>query len=73
MIHANAHTQTSTHCVLQMIRADPIKHMDPTLLANLCTLYEMTTSKAREKKSVVAHVVRLYAPDDFNIGVLKLD
>jgi tetratricopeptide (TPR) repeat protein len=51
---------------------DPCSNLDETLVANLCTLYELSSTRPKVKKTVIQQIVDKYGPDDFDKTVIGL-
>lgn len=54
------------------IYSNPSKYLSESLLFNLCTLYELESSKALEKKLKLLLWLNIYAGDGFNETCLQL-
>ncbi|RNA21317.1 trafficking particle complex subunit 12-like [Brachionus plicatilis] len=54
------------------IHLNPAKYLNESLLFNLCTLYELESSKALQKKQNLLFWLNVYAGDGFNETCLQL-
>lgn len=54
------------------IHLNPSKYLNESLLFNLCTLYELESSKAIQKKLNLLLWLNVYAGDGFNETCLQL-
>lgn len=54
------------------IHSSPSKYLNESLLFNLCTLYELESSKALKKKLNLLLWLNVYAGDGFNETCLQL-
>jgi len=56
----------------ELIRKDPEKNLDETLVYNLCTLYDLNSEGSAEKKKSIMSLASKFASDSFDFYVLKL-
>lgn len=56
----------------EVIRKDPEKNLNETLIFNLCTLYDLKSDNSVDKKKSIMALVAKFAPDSFDFSVLKL-
>lgn len=56
-----------------MIQSDPEHNLDESLIFNLCTLYDLASDRATDKKKNVMALVAKYAPDSFDFRVFKVN
>jgi tetratricopeptide (TPR) repeat protein len=52
--------------------SDPDKTLHEVVVYNLCTFYDLVTEKSLDKRKKILQLVRDHAPDNFNLGSLKL-
>ncbi|XP_064604975.1 trafficking protein particle complex subunit 12-like [Liolophura sinensis] len=55
-----------------MIQSDPSKNLHEGVLFNLCTLYELESSRASQKKASLLEMVSKHKGDSFPVASLKL-
>ncbi|XP_071964074.1 trafficking protein particle complex subunit 12-like [Antedon mediterranea] len=55
-----------------LVHKDPEKYLDEGLLFNLCTLYELESSRSMHKKQTLLGLVNRYRGDGFNVACLKM-
>ena len=55
-----------------MVQSNPEKYLDEALLFNLCTLYELESSKSGYKKQLLLGMVNKHKGDGFNVSCLKM-
>lgn len=55
-----------------MIQSDPAKNLHEGVLFNLCTLYELESSRASQKKAALLEMVSQHKGDSFPVASLKL-
>lgn len=56
----------------ELIRRDPEKNLQETVVFNLCTLYDLKAENNTEKKKNIMTLVAKYASDSFDFAALKL-
>jgi len=49
------------------VRADPVGHLDPTLVANLAAMYELHSDSAAAMRRTLERLVALVGADDFDV------
>jgi len=54
------------------IHRDPASNLQEGVVLNLCTLYELESSRAVAKKQALLGLVALHKGDGFNVACLKL-
>ena len=55
-----------------LIQRDPVSNLHEGVVLNLCTLYELESSRAMTKKQTLLGLVALHKGDGFNVTCLKL-
>lgn len=55
-----------------LVNGDPAKYLDESILFNLCTLYELESSKSGSKKQSLLGMAAKHKGDGFNTSCLKL-
>ena len=55
-----------------LVQSDPQKYLHEGLLFNLCTLYELESSHAMQKKQGLLNLVSQYKSNGFNTACLKM-
>lgn len=55
-----------------LVNQDPDKYLDESILFNLCTLYELESSKSATKKQNLLCLAAKYRGDGFNTSCLKI-
>ncbi|XP_072026214.1 trafficking protein particle complex subunit 12-like isoform X2 [Amphiura filiformis] len=55
-----------------MVQSNPEMYLDEALLFNLCTLYELESSKSGYKKQLLLGMVNKHKGDGFNVSCLKM-
>ncbi|XP_038057773.1 trafficking protein particle complex subunit 12-like [Patiria miniata] len=55
-----------------LVHSDPTRYLDEGMLFNLCTLYELESSRSTHKKQTLLGLVGKHKGDGFNIGCLKM-
>lgn len=55
-----------------LVYSDPVRHLQEGILLNLCTLYELESSRALIKKQSLLSLVSQYKGNGFNVACLKL-
>ncbi|KNC55999.1 tetratricopeptide repeat protein 15 [Thecamonas trahens ATCC 50062] len=66
------HLDKALKSIENIIKAAPARNMNPTLIANLCSLYELAGRSVRANKMALATLVAEHAPDNFDVSVLRL-
>ncbi|CAG5126389.1 unnamed protein product [Candidula unifasciata] len=56
----------------QLVHSDPANTLHEGVLFNLCTLYELETSRALHKKQAILDLVSKHKGDGFPVGCLKM-
>ncbi|XP_022092829.1 trafficking protein particle complex subunit 12-like [Acanthaster planci] len=56
----------------KLVQGDPASYLDEGLLFNLCTLYELESSRSTAKKQALLGLVGQHKGDGFNVGCLKM-
>lgn len=55
-----------------LVTTDPQKYLHEGLLFNLCTLYELESSHAMQKKQSLLSLVSQHKNNGFNVACLKM-
>ena len=55
-----------------IVHGDPARNLNEGILFNLCTLYELESSRALHKKQAVLDLVSKHKGDGFPIACLKM-
>ena len=55
-----------------LVYDDPQRHLQEGILLNLCTLYELESSRALEKKQNLLNLVNIHKGNGFNVACLKM-
>lgn len=55
-----------------LVNDEPDKYLDESILFNLCTLYELESSKSANKKQQLLGMAAKRKGDGFNVSCLKL-
>ena len=55
-----------------LVHRDPSRYLQEGILFNLCTLYELESSKALSKKTALLNLVGEHKGNGFNLACLKL-
>jgi len=55
-----------------VIKKDPQRNLNETLVFNLCTLYDLQSDNSLDKKKILFQLITRCASDDFDISILKL-
>ncbi|XP_033113652.1 trafficking protein particle complex subunit 12-like [Anneissia japonica] len=55
-----------------LVHRDPEKYLDEGLIFNLCTLYELESSRSMHKKQTLLGLVNRHRGDGFNVACLKM-
>ncbi|XP_077990906.1 trafficking protein particle complex subunit 12-like [Glandiceps talaboti] len=55
-----------------LVHKDPTKYLQEGVLFNLCTMYELESSRSMHKKQVLLDLVSKYKGDGFNVQCLKM-
>ena len=56
----------------QLVHSDPASTLHEGVLFNLCTLYELETSRALHKKQAILDLVSKHKGDGFPVACLKM-
>lgn len=56
----------------QLVHSDPANTLHEGVLFNLCTLYELETSRALHKKQAILDLVSKHKGDGFPVACLKM-
>ena len=56
----------------KLVHGNPTKYLDEGLLFNLCTLYELDSSRSTQKKQALLGMVNQLKGDGFNKDCLKM-
>jgi len=57
----------------ELIKKDPEKNLNETVVFNLCTLYDLKSDSSTEKKRNLMNLVAKFGSDSFDLSVLKLN
>ena len=55
-----------------LVHKDPATNLHEGVVLNLCTLYELESSRAVSKKQTLLGLIALHKGDGFNVACLKL-
>jgi lipoprotein NlpI len=62
----------ATNMLEEIIRRDPERNLNETIVFNLCTLYDLKSDNSTEKKKSIMNLVAKFGSDSFDFSVLKL-
>ena len=68
----SGHLRDAISLIEKHINTNPTKNLNETLVFNLCTLYELESSKAQQKKLTLLLWLNVYAGDGFNEQSIQL-
>ncbi len=60
------------HTLEDIVQQDPARYLQEGLLFNLCTLYELESSRAMHKKQALLELVSKHKGNGFNTACLKM-
>ena len=66
------HLIKAMHLLEDLIRKDPIKNLQESIVFNLCSLYDLYSDNTLEKKTQIMKLVSQYGNDGFDYSMLKL-
>ena len=55
-----------------LVHSDPTRYLQEGILFNLCTLYELESSRAINKKQALLDLVSKHKGNGFNVACLKM-
>ncbi len=68
----SGHLREAIALIEKHINTNPAKNLNETLVFNLCTLYELESSKAHQKKLTLLLWLNVYAGDGFYENCIQL-
>jgi len=70
----SGHLTQAISILENVLRTDPANHLHPSLLFNLCTMYDLDNAaeESEAKKGVLMALVKHYAADDFDTSNLPI-
>jgi len=60
------------HVLEDLIQADPVRHINESVVFNLCSLYDLYSDMNVDKKTTLMKLVAQFASDGFDQSMLKL-
>jgi hypothetical protein len=55
-----------------LVHKDPARHLHDNLVTNLCTLYELESSRAQHRKQSLLALAAKHKGNGFNVASLKM-